>query len=243
MVSGRRNCLTSDCPLHQAPAHGHAYINEKKKNEKQVGVQTTKHCFLFISEKLFFLFLGLILFSCVRCVSLTKKCHQFAFSSQFAFSFKLFKSTYVRICPLARPFYPVVITSISYFIVWEKMTCRYIWATSCLFTHPKKLDCNIIFEKRKRKRKKQQVHSSSSNNKAIWKIGTREQLTKSSHINWFDPIIYRNSSGLLQPNSVLTRASASSVAALGSYLSQRDHFLLACIYVKYQPHRIESSNK
>lgn len=209
----------------------------KKRKKSKSGVQSI--VFFLFQRSFFFLFLGLILFSCVRCVSLTKKCHQFAFSSQFAFSFKLFKSTYVRICPLARPFYPVVITSISYFIVWEKMTCRYIWDTSCLFTHPKKLDCNIIFEKRK----KQQVHSSSSNNKAIWKIGTREQLTKSSHINWFDPIIYRNSSGLLQPNSVLTRASASSVAALGSYLSQRDHFLLACIYVKYQPHRIESSNK
>lgn len=145
---------------------------KKKEKKKREASRCTKHCFLFISEKLFsFFFLGLILFSCVRCVSLTKKCHQFAFSSQFAFSVKLFKSTYVRICPLARPFYPVVITSISYFIVWEKMTCRYIWDTSCLFTHPKKLDCNIIFEKRKRKRKKQQVHS-SSNNKAIWKIGT-----------------------------------------------------------------------
>lgn len=142
---------------------------KKKEKKKREASRCTKHCFLFISEKLFSFFLGLILFSCVRCVSLTKKCHQFAFSSQFAFSFKLFKSTYVRICRLARPFYPVVITSISYFIVWEKMTCRYIWDTSGLFTHPKKLDCNIIFEKRKRKRK---VHSSSSNNKAIWEIGT-----------------------------------------------------------------------
>lgn len=147
---------------------------KKKKGKKEKRSKSVYKALLsfYFREAFFFFFLGLILFSCVRCVSLTKKCHQFAFSSQFAFSVKLFKSTYVRICPLARPFYPVVITSISYFIVWEKMTCRYIWDTSCLFTHPKKLDCNIIFEKRKRKTKKQQVHSSSSNNKAIWKIGT-----------------------------------------------------------------------
>lgn len=86
---GRSNWLASNCPLHQAPADGPANINEKTKRKRAheasrstynffVGQRhrlVQMHCFLFVLKKVFF---KKILFSGIRCVSLTKKMYLFA---------------------------------------------------------------------------------------------------------------------------------------------------------------------